>query len=58
MKVIITYPPEYRTPMRIENIKDEEDAIDKAAEVRQGFGQALVLTEKEYQELLKLVKDA
>lgn len=57
MKIIITYPPEYKTPMRIETIEDEEDAIDKAAEVSQGFGQALVLTEKEYQKLTELIKN-
>lgn len=56
MKVIIRYPKIYKTPMRIETIKDEEDAIDKAAEVHQGFGQALILSDNELKELGELIK--
>lgn len=56
MKVIIRYPKEYKTPMSIETIKDIEDAVDRAAEVKQGFGQALVISDKELAELGELIK--
>jgi len=55
MKLIIVYPPEYRTPIVIETVEDEEDANDRAAEVSQGFGQTLILTEKELKELINLI---
>jgi len=51
MKLVIKYPPEYKTPIRIEEAEDLEEAWDREDEVKQGFGQALILTDKQWEEL-------
>ena len=40
-KIIVKYRPEYKTPMRIEEVEDLEEAYDTQDEVEQGFGSCL-----------------
>ena len=56
-KIIIKYRPEYKTPMRIREADNLEEAYDKQDEVEQGFGSCLILNEEEYKEFLKLAID-
>lgn len=56
-KIVIKYPPEYKTPIRIDLAEDREEAYDIQDEVEQGFGSCLILNEEEYKEFLKLAID-
>ncbi len=56
-KIVIKYPPEYKTPIRIVEAKNREEAYDTQDEVEQGFGSCLILNEEEYKEFLKLAID-
>ena len=51
-RLIIAYPLEYRTPIRIEECEDIEEVNDTQDEVQQQFGTCVVLTESQYQELV------
>lgn len=51
-RLIIAYPPEYKTPIRIEECEDIEEVNDIQDEVQQQFGTCVVLTESQYGELV------
>ncbi len=53
-RVLIKYPPEYKTPLRVAERDDKLDAIDLLDEVEQGFGSCLIFNEEEWKEFLKL----
>jgi hypothetical protein len=54
-KIIIKYPPEYKTPIRIEERDVFEEALDLRDEVEQGFGSCIILDEKNYEALKDLI---
>ena len=56
-KIIVKYRPEYKTPMRIEEAEDLEEAYDTQDEVEQGFGYCLILNQEEWKEFLELAID-
>ena len=56
-KIIVKYRPEYKTPMRIEEVEDLEEAYDTQDEVEQGFGSCLILNQEEWKEFLELAID-
>jgi len=56
-KILIKYPSEYKTPLRIEERDDRLDANDLLDEVEQGFGSCLIFNEEEYKEFLRLAID-
>ena len=51
MKVIIKYNPEYKTPIKVHEVEDFEDAWDLIDEAKQGFGQGIILTDQEFEQL-------
>lgn len=53
MKVIIKYPPEYNTPVKVHDFDDKNDAVNAAADAEQKFGQAVILTDEEYLNLFQ-----
>ena len=48
MKVIIKHNPEYKTPVKVHEVEDVEDAWDLMDEARQSFGQGIILTDEEF----------
>ena len=52
-KILIKYPPEYKTPIRIEERANKLDAIDLLDEVEQGFGSCLIFNPQEWDEFTK-----
>ena len=52
MKVIIKYNPEYKTPVKVHEVEETEDAWDLIDEAKQGFGQGIILTDQEFEQLL------
>ena len=56
-KVIITYPPEYKTPIKIEERSDEEDLYILIDEVEQQFGKCLIIYDHEWKEFVKLINE-
>lgn len=56
-KILIKYPPEYNTPLRIEERENLEEALGLADEVEQGWGSCMVFNKEEWKEFLKLSKD-
>ena len=57
MKVIIKYNPEYKTPVKVHEVEEAEDAWDLIDEAEQGFGQGIILTDQEFEQLLNQNKD-
>ena len=57
MKVIIKYNQEYKTPVKVHEVKEEEDAWDLIDEAKQSFGQGIILTDQEFEQLLNQNKD-
>tara|TARA_B100001287_G_C22540606_1_gene461959 strand:- start:344 stop:520 length:177 start_codon:yes stop_codon:yes gene_type:complete len=57
MKVIIKYNPEYKTGVKVHEVEKAEDAWDLIDEANQSFGQGIILTDQEFEELLKQNKD-
>jgi hypothetical protein len=51
-RLIIAYPLEYKTPVRIEECEDIEDVNEIQDEVQQQFGTCVVLTESQYKQLV------
>tara|TARA_B100000963_G_scaffold5095_1_gene3876 strand:- start:15339 stop:15536 length:198 start_codon:yes stop_codon:yes gene_type:complete len=54
-KILIKYPPEYKTPIRIEEREDRLDAIDLLDEVEQGFGSCLIFNPQEWDEFIGVI---
>ena len=57
MKVIIKYNPEYKIPVKVHQVEKAEDAWDLIDEAKQSFGQGIILTDQEFEQLLKQKKD-
>ena len=57
MKVIIKHRPEYKTPVKVYSTDDNNEAIEIAAEAEQQFGQAIILTDEEFSNLITQNKD-
>ena len=56
-KIVIKYPPEYKTPIRIEERDDKLDTIDLLDEVEQRFGSCLIFNKEDWKEFCKLIKN-
>lgn len=54
-KVIIKYRPEYKTPIRIEEAEDIDEAYDLVDDAEQQFGVGIILNKKEFKELRELL---
>tara|TARA_B100000900_G_C20492956_1_gene680366 strand:+ start:980 stop:1150 length:171 start_codon:yes stop_codon:yes gene_type:complete len=52
MKVIIKHNPEYKTPVKVHEVEEVEDAWDLIDEAKQSFGQGIILTNQEFEQLL------
>lgn len=52
MKVIIKYNPEYKTPVKVHEVEDVEDAWDLIDEAGQCFGQGIILTDEEFKDII------
>ena len=50
-KVIIKYRPEYKTPIRIEEAEDIDEAYDLVDFAEQQFGVGIILNQEEFKEL-------
>ena len=57
MKVIIKYNQEYKTPIKVHEVEKAEDAWDLIYEANQSFGQGIILTDQEFEQLLNQNKD-
>ena len=57
VKVIIKYNPEYKTPVKVHEVEKVEDAWDLIDEAKQSFGQGIILTDHEFEQLLNQNKD-
>ena len=51
MKVIIKYNPEYKTPVKVHEVEDVKDAWDLIDEAGQCFGQGIILTDEEFNDI-------
>ena len=56
-KVITKHRPEYKTPVKVYSTDDKNEAVEIAAETEQQFGQAIILTDGEFKELINQNKD-
>ena len=54
-KILIKYPPEYNTPLRIEERENLEEALGLADEVEQGWGSCMVFNKEEWKEFIKII---
>ena len=52
-KVITKRRPEYKTPVKVYSTDDKNKAVEIAAKTEQQFGQAIILTDAEFKELIK-----
>ena len=52
MKVIIKYNPEYKTPVKVHDVDNVEDAWDLIDEAGQHFGQGVILTDEEFEDII------
>lgn len=57
MKVIIKHNQEYKAPLKVHEVEEEEDAWDLIDEAKQSFGQGIILTDQEFKQLLNQNKD-
>lgn len=53
MKVIVTYPPEYKTPVMVQEVETLEDAYEIIDEAKQGFGMGVVITDEEFDKMVE-----
>lgn len=53
MKVIVTYPPEYKTPVKVHEVETLEDAYDLIDEANQSFGMGVVITNEEFDKMVE-----
>lgn len=51
MKVIVKHNPEYATPVEVYDVEDINDARDLIDEAAQGFGQGIILTNDEFDDI-------
>jgi hypothetical protein len=51
MKVIVKHNPEYATAVEVYDVEDINDARDLIDEAAQGFGQGIILTNDEFDDI-------
>lgn len=51
MKVIVKHNPEYATPVEVYDVEDINEARDLIDEAAQGFGQGIILTNDEFDDI-------
>ena len=56
-RVIVTYPPVYKTPIKIEKVDGQEELFDLMDEVEQQFGKCTVIHDHEWKEFVKLINE-
>ena len=54
-RVLINYPPEYNTPVKVHTVANIEDAHELVAEAEQCFGQGMILTKGEFDKVCNSV---